>query len=115
MRGLTPATIIVCGLVGAGAAAGGDRSVSLTVEGGQDAIVAYTCDFTDGGQAEGRVSPRWSNSWAAEGARCRFEQVVGERNVTIRLTAGGAQSTVSTSGRGSTVVLSIGRQRDDGI
>lgn len=110
MRVIAQAAIGLLGVVlGGGGSAAAGTSVTLELDGPQDAIVAYACDFTEGGHAEGRVTPPWSNTWAAEGAHCRFEHIVGRREVSVHLRARGSRARVSTSGRGSTVSLSIGR------
>lgn len=114
MRGVYLGFVALAGVACAPGPADAGAGLTLRIDGGQDAIVAYHCDFTDGGHAEGSVTPPWSDSWAAEGARCDVEQVVGQRAVTVQLLSDGSRATVSTAGRGSSVRLTIGRQPPNG-
>jgi hypothetical protein len=109
---LLPLAMAAVTCAGTAAAAEESSTVRVSVSGSTDAIVAYECDFTDGGNADGQVTPPWSARWPAKGVRCRFEHVVGRPSVTIDLRADGSHSTVLMSGRGSTVTLTAGRQPD---
>lgn len=103
-----------CAIAGAPVATADMQTVSIAFSGSPDAIVAYECDFTDGGNADGRATPPWSGTWPTAGLRCRFEHVVGQRSVTIDLRAKGSRATVSMAGRGSSATLSVGRQPEGG-